>query len=92
MADEGETKEPEATTTETNRGKITLTFQEDDTLSINYADMKPWKFWAAGKMLETLGDQMMIQAQMEQMRAAQQQAATMEALMRNPGGLRGPRQ
>jgi hypothetical protein len=71
-----------------NRGQIIVTFEEDDSLSVRYNDMKPWKFWAAGKMLETLGDQMAIQAQMEQMQQQQQ----MQALLGRQGGLRGPRQ
>jgi hypothetical protein len=75
---------------EDNRGQIIATFEHNDTLGVKYHDMKPWKFWAAGKMIEMLGDQMVVENQMAMMQQAKQQAQALELLSRQPGGIRGP--
>jgi hypothetical protein len=81
------------TAEQANRGQIIVTFLLDDTLQARYSDMKPWKLWAAGELLKHLGDQMMMQAQMEQMQRVQQETEARQMLLRsisqNPGGLRG---
>jgi len=77
-----------------NRGTITVTFTVDDGMSVQYSDVKPWKLWAAGAMLKSLGDQMIMQAQAEQFQRQAQEHATRQQLLQSistqPGGLRGP--
>jgi hypothetical protein len=82
----------ETTEEQSNRGEIIVTFGLDDTLAVKYHDMKPWKLWAAAKMLEMMGDQMVVENQMAMMQQQRQQQAAIDLLTRQPGGLRGPRQ
>jgi len=87
------TEQPDTDSPE-HRGKIILTFNMEDQLQVEYTDMKPWKLWAAGKMIEMLGDQMFVNVQLQRMQQEQAEARArqelLEGLQRAPGGLRGP--
>lgn len=62
---------------------------EDDSMSISYRGMKPWRLWAAAKMLEMLGDQMFVQNQAQQMQEQVRRQEMIQAL-RSGGGQFGP--
>lgn len=77
-----------------HNGRVTITFRGEH-MNVDSESMSAWKFWSAGKMLEMLGDQQFVTAQMQAQQAQQREAAERQALIQSiqkGGGFRGPRQ
>jgi hypothetical protein len=90
-------QEPESTDeqVESNLGEIHILFDMNDQMAVQYNNCKPWKLWAASKMLEMLGDQVFMTGQIARMQQQQAEEQARQQIMQQlsqRGGLKGPRQ